>query len=837
MPPQLVSARHLAKNSKRSSKRHLVSLPPPPRDAHELRMNNLLRTLTENQVRSAQHPTDLKLLLSAVKDSRRQSHDVSKLSDAFYDSLEGLLLDLRTVTLDNRDSEAFLKPVSRTEVPDYYIVIATPMDLQTMLKKVKQKQYKSKKEFKDDLDLIWSNCFTYNATENHPLRLCAKRLKVKAEQLLKNITDWKERVDPAIPTNIPQFTALPGPNGVSANGHARYPPPTISKAPSPGKAIPKIPGSRKARGHLQFEDALAITRSPAGMSSFARLDHALDQRLNALNSADSGFFGLEEQLNEFIVASDDETDAVLEEVTLKTIDGDTGAKRKLNGFIDNRPRKRVRTHRLEDKDVVELWWDALQSDDLIGNGLPNLVCASSEPIPTLPPPIDINDPPRETTVRHRKKKKLGPSTTTLLYHMNNNIRTLRRVRTTHAKFAILSQNSEEGAAPVMPFDPVEELDDVIDEQPWKPMGSGIEIGEKSADNCLHWMGGKVLEHAGFQGTSKVALDVLTSVTSEYLLNVGRTIRFLTDKYARKMTPEEIILHTLFESGTTRIYELERYIKDDVVRYGSRLTELEKKLANAYREATAEEAWDDDALFQIADDEEEDGQFVMGNFAESFGEDFLGLRELGIAAEFGLSSLTIPKKLLKGKSKQGHTEDSSAAKPSEPPPPFPPPPPLVPLDSRMVESQIGLLKPYYQQRLASLSAPSAPPSIPIPPPPYLADTSFAHPAPIPALIDANAVPIPLPDDAPSPSHTKIGPLGQIMKPASSTANSKKKSKGKVPNAPIPGPNGTLEGTPHDVLSPLAGDDAQRKPKPPMASTSKKKSSKGPDALPPVLMASA
>lgn len=34
-----------------------------------------------------------------------------------------------------------------------------------MLKKVKAKQYKSKREFKDDLDLIWSNCFMYNATE------------------------------------------------------------------------------------------------------------------------------------------------------------------------------------------------------------------------------------------------------------------------------------------------------------------------------------------------------------------------------------------------------------------------------------------------------------------------------------------------------------------------------------------------------------------------------------------------------------------------------------------------------------------------------------------------
>lgn len=37
--------------------------------------------------------------------------------------------------------------------------------MQTMLKKVKQKSYKSKREFKDDLDLIWSNCYTYNATE------------------------------------------------------------------------------------------------------------------------------------------------------------------------------------------------------------------------------------------------------------------------------------------------------------------------------------------------------------------------------------------------------------------------------------------------------------------------------------------------------------------------------------------------------------------------------------------------------------------------------------------------------------------------------------------------
>ncbi|KAJ6472676.1 hypothetical protein C8R47DRAFT_1145847 [Mycena vitilis] len=98
-----------------------------------------------------------------------------------------------------------------------------------------------------------------------------------------------------------------------------------------------------------------------------------------------------------------------------------------------------------------------------------------------------------------------------------------------------------------------------------------------------WMGSKVLEHAGFQGTSSLALDVLASVTSEYILNVGRTMRYMCDKYSLTMTPEEIILHTLFESGIPRVQDLGRYISDDVERCGAHLGDLEKKLVGAYRE--------------------------------------------------------------------------------------------------------------------------------------------------------------------------------------------------------------------------------------------------------------
>ncbi|KZT01472.1 uncharacterized protein LAESUDRAFT_478191 [Laetiporus sulphureus 93-53] len=811
-------------------------------------MNNLLRTLTSSQVKAVQSHTDLKLLLSAVKESRRQSHDAAKLSDAFYDSLEGLLHDLRMVTMDNRDAEAFLKPVSKTDVPDYYDVIANPMDLQTMLRKVKQKQYKSKKEFKDDLDLIWSNCFMYNATENHPLRMCATRLKAKAEKLLQNITDWKERADPAIPADI----SLPGPspktNGMSMNGFGRYHSPTVMKSPSPGKAVPIPPGAKRVNRDVSFPESPAIVRTPRDMVTFAQLDRRLDELLNAPATAEevkAEQDSLKEQLLEYIVAPADDQEGT-QDIFL---DGDVGMKRKLNGTLDSGPRKRMRMHSPSERHLVELWWDAVQSEQLLGNGLPVLAYPSSERPISSTHANAIDDPPREgQSIPLRKKRKAGRTKNTLLHHINNNIRTLRRVRTTHAKFAALSQSNEDGAAPAMPAElPSDDVEDVLDERPWRPTGTGIEVGAENADDCLHWMDSKVLEHAGFQGTSKVALDVLASVTSEYLLNVGRTIRFLCDKYAQKMTPEEIILHTLFESGTTRIYELERYIKDDVVRYGGRLAELEKKLANAYREATSEEAWDDEVLFHNVDDEEEEGQFVMGNFAESFGEDFLGLRELGIAAEFGLQSLTIPKKLLKGKGKQGLAQGPSAAKPSEPPPTFPPPPPFVPLDSTMVDHQIGLLRPFYQERLSSLSAPpsAAPRATGLHPPDVLLPPdSVIHPTAIPPSIPPSAegevMPLVLPDDAPSASHTKIGPLGQIMKGAPSAAAAKKKPKGKAPAAPTTIFTGPSEGDGFQGFidaSPVIVSDAQKKSKTPTSSSPKKKAGKGPDSFPPVVLASA
>ncbi|KAJ4471549.1 SAGA complex protein [Lentinula aciculospora] len=848
-------------------------------------MNNLLKTLSDSKVKTLLD-VDLRSLLTTVKDGRGRRDD-NALSNAFYESLEGVLADLKTVTIDNHDAEAFLKPVLKAEVADYYEVISNPMDFQSMGKKLKARQYKSKKEFKDDLDLIWSNCCTYNSTEGHHLPKAARRLKAKADKLLANITDRKERADPHIPYDFSSSGALhPKINGINGRAHTRSPSvasssssklPTITiKTSSLAKAITKIP-----RRDTSFEESPALIRTVEGMSLFRDLDRRLHQQQTDPSSSTSD---IGTRMRELVPSEyEDEYDSEAAQL---------GDKRKVNGINDHRAHKRARfvtplpisdstpsspTSTSKDDELTQLWWTTVQSDALFPNGLPEIsVASSSSQHPFLKPPIPKY--PAQTAKKKKKARKKLPASyrpenkpKALLTLMNNNVRTIKRVRHTHARFAALGLTKDTGtgnedgevgdATPGFnattavsvgpslgtgglgadPMDVEEAVDDRVDERPWgipTRRGrklSGIEMGSENADDCLRWMNGKVLEHAGFQGTSKTALDVLSGVASEYLLNVGRTIKFLGDKFAHTMSPEEIILHTLFESGISEIQDLERYVADDVERYGSRLADLEKKLVGAYREVTSVETLEDEGLF---DEEEEDetSALALGEFADTLGVDYLGLRELGIAEEFGMSSLTIPKRLLKGKKRK--TNLLPIAKPTEPPPPFPPPPPFIPLTAGQIPEQIGILHKFYHERLQAVVPPPAPaiphlappllsqlvpplalpalpgpslgnpypnipsipkpsiPALPGPPRPSGAPTPVPNSLPqthnIVAHISSSSFKPPsdslsqpqsppptetvIPDDPPLPAQVKMGPVGQIVKTGSSYPAAKKKAKG-------------------------------------------------------------
>jgi len=72
-------------------------------------------------------------------------------------------------------AEHFYEPI---DIPDYHNIIKNPMDLGTIKNKLNAYKYKSCKEFVGDMELVFSNCITYNGETNDYGEL-AKELRRK----------------------------------------------------------------------------------------------------------------------------------------------------------------------------------------------------------------------------------------------------------------------------------------------------------------------------------------------------------------------------------------------------------------------------------------------------------------------------------------------------------------------------------------------------------------------------------------------------------------------------------------------------------------------------------
>ncbi|KFM74930.1 Histone acetyltransferase KAT2B, partial [Stegodyphus mimosarum] len=60
----------------------------------------------------------------------------------------------------------FQKPVDKAEAPDYYEHIKSPMDLQTMTERLKNRYYSNFVDFRSDMQKIFNNCKTYNSSDS-----------------------------------------------------------------------------------------------------------------------------------------------------------------------------------------------------------------------------------------------------------------------------------------------------------------------------------------------------------------------------------------------------------------------------------------------------------------------------------------------------------------------------------------------------------------------------------------------------------------------------------------------------------------------------------------------
>ncbi|XP_013413245.1 ATPase family AAA domain-containing protein 2 [Lingula anatina] len=155
-----------------------------------------------------------------------------------YDQEESTMRELRLFLRDvlnklsrDRKFQIFAKPVDEEEVPDYYTIIKTPMDLSMMMRKIDLHHYQTVQEFLDDFDLICRNALEYNP-ETDPAgrairhRGCALRdtahaivdteLDQEFEQQCQEIKASRERRGEMANRNAPSYyhTRVNPPQGV-----------------------------------------------------------------------------------------------------------------------------------------------------------------------------------------------------------------------------------------------------------------------------------------------------------------------------------------------------------------------------------------------------------------------------------------------------------------------------------------------------------------------------------------------------------------------------------------------------------------------------------------------
>nr|CAH7768363.1 unnamed protein product [Callosobruchus chinensis] len=96
-------------------------------------------------------------------------------SDRYLPLHNAALQELLSDVIKHDDAWPFVKPVQKSEVPDYYEVIDRPMDFGTIKYKLNMGKYSEDSEVMDDVVLIFENCNTYNNSDAEVYK-CGVRL-------------------------------------------------------------------------------------------------------------------------------------------------------------------------------------------------------------------------------------------------------------------------------------------------------------------------------------------------------------------------------------------------------------------------------------------------------------------------------------------------------------------------------------------------------------------------------------------------------------------------------------------------------------------------------------
>ena len=177
----------LAAHGTASAPAHQGTLGSADLGASSLTLKHLIARIDAKRDMVKASDNQLRTLISEVRKGRSKWASEDRVGqEELYEAAEKVLMELKAMT---EYAQPFLQRVAKRDAPDYFTIIKNPMDIGTMLKKLKSLGYRSKKEFVDDLNLIWANCLKYNSNPDHPFRKKALHMRKETDKLTPLIPD------------------------------------------------------------------------------------------------------------------------------------------------------------------------------------------------------------------------------------------------------------------------------------------------------------------------------------------------------------------------------------------------------------------------------------------------------------------------------------------------------------------------------------------------------------------------------------------------------------------------------------------------------------------------
>ncbi|KAK3376719.1 hypothetical protein B0T24DRAFT_226798 [Lasiosphaeria ovina] len=339
-------------------------------------------------------------------------------------------------------------------------------------------------------------------------------------------------------------------------------------------------------------------------------------------------------------------------------------------------------------------------------------------IPDIPPKLQwIEDSEGQVINQHEEILRLVPPgqfispPSRLTKKFDANLRQMQETRKLCSKISVIKQMQIQTQLYTNQFpkyNPEPFLE--ADIEPHFIAGEGPVMAPEVCRSAMQRSVAKIFYHAGFEELQPSALDAITDIAGDYFMKVVRSFNVYREaekkpatgtwrangaRFQPRYTPEEVLLHTLSESGHD-IETLETYARDDIDRLGSKLGQIHERmrahLADLLRPALTDGGADGSGAFN--DDSE---QFVGGDFAEELGEDFFGFKALGLDKDLGLEMMSVPLHLLQSRVRsqyQMQTQTTGVATSDL----FEALPPSEPVTKENIQEQIGLVKNFFLAKL-------------------------------------------------------------------------------------------------------------------------------------------